>query len=268
MGSLVTKIKRFISNKNTVSIICVVLGLLVLYVGYNYRVKTAINPTTVPYANKTLDARHVITWDDISFMEVNSAYMKKAKNIVTDAKQLIGKEVTYGNDIKQGSFFFQEDITEPKLSPDYVLSDIKDGYTAFSLSVDETTTYGNYIAIGSYIDLWFEGEDDYDKIIYTKFVKSIQVLDVRDSKGVSLANSKSESPRELLFAVPDNLYSLLVKAEEVGELVPVPRNKSYTADPGETEVASNYVEQFILDKSAVIPDEKYYADNNVVNKEE
>ena len=61
MNSLLTKIKRFIGNKNTVTILCVVAGLVILYVGYNWRVKEAINPTLVPYAKVTLEARHVIT---------------------------------------------------------------------------------------------------------------------------------------------------------------------------------------------------------------
>ena len=50
MNSTLTKLKRFIGNKNTVTILCVIAGIVVLYVGYNYRVKSKINPTRVPYA--------------------------------------------------------------------------------------------------------------------------------------------------------------------------------------------------------------------------
>lgn len=256
MGSGLTKLKRFIGNKNTVTILCVVAGIVVLYVGYNYRVSSAINPTTIPYARNTLEARHVITAEDIGYMEVNSDVVTKSDNLITNANELIGQEVTYGNVIQQNSLFYTGDVTDPSLSPDYVLSDIEDGYTAFSLSVDTYTTYGNAIAKGDYIDLWFNGEDDTDKIIYTNLVRSIRVLDVRDSSGVSLehANSTGE-PAELLFAVPDDLYALLVKAQQVGTLEPVPRNRNYTADPGETEVVSDYVVQYVLSKSATIPDE-------------
>ena len=49
MGNIVTTIKRFLSNKNTVTIIGVLLGLIVLYVGYNYRVKTAVSTINVPF---------------------------------------------------------------------------------------------------------------------------------------------------------------------------------------------------------------------------
>ena len=263
MGSGLTKVKRFIGNKNTVTILCVVAGIAVLYIGYNYRVSSAINPTTVPYAKNTLEARHVITVDDIGYMEVNSDVVSKSDNLITNGNELVGKEVTYGNTIQQNSLFYDGDITEPNLSPDYVLSDIEDGYTAFSLSVDTYTTYGNAIAKGDYIDLWFNGEDDTNKIIYTNLVKSIRVLDVRDSSGVSLehANSTGE-PAELLFAVPDDMYSLLVKAQQVGTLEPVPRNRNYTADPGETEVVSEYVVQYVLSKSVTIPDENTSSGSN------
>ena len=263
MGSGLTKVKRFIGNKNTVTILCVVAGIAVLYIGYNYRVSSAINPTTVPYAKNTLEARHVITVDDIGYMEVNSDVVSKSDNLITNGNELVGKEVTYGNTIHQNSLFYDGDITEPNLSPDYVLSDIEDGYTAFSLSVDTYTTYGNAIAKGDYIDLWFNGEDDTNKIIYTNLVKSIRVLDVRDSAGVSLehANSTGE-PAELLFAVPDDMYSLLVKAQQVGTLEPVPRNRNYTADPGETEVVSEYVVQYVLSKSVTIPDENTSSGSN------
>lgn len=263
MGSGLTKVKRFIGNKNTVTILCVVAGIAVLYIGYNYRVSSAINPTTVPYAKNTLEARHVITVDDIGYMEVNSDVVSKSDNLITNGNELVGKEVTYGNTIQQNSLFYDGDITEPNLSPDYVLSDIEDGYTAFSLSVDTYTTYGNAIAKGDYIDLWFNGEDDTNKIIYTNLVKSIRVLDVRDSAGVSLehANSTGE-PAELLFAVPDDMYSLLVKAQQVGDLEPVPRNRNYTADPGETEVVSEYVVQYVLSKSVTIPDENTSSGSN------
>lgn len=255
MNSVITKIKRFLSNKNTVSILCVIAGLLVLYIGYNYRVSSKINPTIVPYTKTKLEARHVITAEDIGLMEVNSDVINKAINLIKKAEDLIGKEVKFGNEIPANSLIYKEDVTIPSLSPDYVLSDIEDGYTAFSLSVNTYTTYGNAITKGDYIDLWFNGRDDSRKIIYTNLVKSIKVLDVRDSKGVSLENSTSGQPSELLFAVPDDLYSLLVKALEVGDLEPVPRNRNYTAAPGDTEVISDYVKEYILSKSATIPDE-------------
>lgn len=271
MGNLVTKLKRFLSNKKTVTIICVIAGILVLYIGYNWRVNTATKPTTIPYAKNALSSRHVITSDDIGYMEVSNSVVSKSANMIKAANQLIGKEVMYGTTIPKNSFFYTESITSPENQPDNVISDIQDGYTLFSLSVDLHTTYGNAIYPGNYIDLWFKGVDDYRKLMYTNLIRSIKVLDVRDNQGQSVFETSSENrtPSELLFAVPDDMYSLLRKAQYISnvEIIPVPRNKNYTANPGETEVASSYVREFILSKSAVIPDEQISTNNQINNEE-
>lgn len=54
MGNLLTPFKKFLSNKNTVTIIGVLLGIVVLYIGYTWRVNQSISPKRVPYATQTL----------------------------------------------------------------------------------------------------------------------------------------------------------------------------------------------------------------------
>ena len=39
MGNLSFKLKKFLQNKNTVTIIGTVLIVAILYIGYNYRIK-------------------------------------------------------------------------------------------------------------------------------------------------------------------------------------------------------------------------------------
>lgn len=268
MGNIGAKLKKFLSNKNTVTIICVVAGILVLYIGYTWRVNSAISPTSIPYAKTTLSSRHVITNDDIGYMEVSSAVLSKSTNMIRNVNQLIGKEVMYGTTIPQNSFFYTETVVSPETQPDSVTVDIPDGYTLFTLPVDLHTTYGNSIFPGNYIDLWFKGTNDYNRLMYTNLISSIKVLDVRDSEGKSVFETAGETrtPSDLLFAVPDDMYSLLMKARYLSgysvEIVPVPRNKNYTANPGETEVASDYVKEFILSKTEVIPDENLSTGNS------
>ena len=50
MGNTTNGLKKFLQNKNTVTVIGVVLAVLVLYVGYKISVKSAVNKITVPYA--------------------------------------------------------------------------------------------------------------------------------------------------------------------------------------------------------------------------
>ena len=56
MNNMKTGLKRALTNKNTVTILGVILAVIVLYVGYNWRVKSATNPISVPYAVKTISA--------------------------------------------------------------------------------------------------------------------------------------------------------------------------------------------------------------------
>ena len=145
--------------------------------------------------------------------------------------------------------------------PDSAFADIQDGYTVYSLSVNLHTTYGNSIYPDNYIDLYVKAIDPENKVIFGKLIESIKVLAVKDSEGRHVFESATESrmPSELLFAVPNDMYSLLMKAGYVTSgnisIIPVPRNASYSANPGDTQVSSDYIKEFILNQSVMLPDE-------------
>ena len=141
MGNLLVKLKRFISNKNTVTILCVLAGILVIYIGYNWRVNKDTSPTSVPYANKTLSSGTVITKEDISYVEVSSSVLSKAKNMVTNANSIIGKSVSYGDTIQANGFFFKDDLKDPKDNSYYPLASMAEDEEAVTLTVNLHTTY-------------------------------------------------------------------------------------------------------------------------------
>ena len=39
------------------------------------------------------------------------------------------------------------------------------------------------------------------------------------------------------------------------EIIPVPRNASYSANPGETRESSEYIKNFILSKTVILPED-------------
>lgn len=259
MGNILTTVKRFLSNKNTVTILGVLLGILVLYIGYNYRVKQATTPVTVPYAKEELSSRTLITSDMIGYMEVSSSVVKDSPNLITNAQQLINKYVAFGTTIPANSMFYSTQVLSSDEMPDSAFENIPDGYTLYSLNVDLHSTYGNSIYPGNYIDLYFKGIDETQKVMFGKMIESIEVYAVKDSEGnhVFETTVESRTPAELLFAVPNDMYELLMKAGYISgssiEIIPVPRNKSYSLNPGDTVVSSDYIRNFILSKSATIP---------------
>ncbi|MBQ6686927.1 MAG: hypothetical protein IJN03_00195 [Bacilli bacterium] len=260
MGNLMTNLKKFISNKNTVTILGVILGVVVLYIGYNYRVKQAIELVSIPYATQAIAGKTKITSEMISTVEVNRSFLRNNPNVITDINKLIDQYVNYGMPVPNGAFFYTDQVVAEKQLNDSAFNDIPDGYTIFTLKVDLHTTYGNSIYPGNYIDLYLKAIDDTNRLIYGQFITSIEVLAVKDSAGNHVFEGASTgTPAELLFAVPDEMYKLLMKADLLTsnsiEIIPVPRNASYTSNKGETSVTSEYLKNFILSKSATIPDE-------------
>ena len=54
MNDFVNKLKKFFKNKNTVTILGVIIVLALLYWGYSTQVTTSVTPTQVPVAADTI----------------------------------------------------------------------------------------------------------------------------------------------------------------------------------------------------------------------
>lgn len=263
MGDILSKIKEFFKNKNTVTILCVLAGILILYVAYNWRVGKAVEPILVPYARKTLESQHLITADDIGYIEIAGTAAEKMNGLIRNVGPLIGRKVAYGETIQQNSFFFTDDVMDANTITGNaaIAREIPDGYTLIYLDVDLHSTFGNAIYPGNYIDLWFRASDDNGAFMYGKFLSSIKVLEVTDREGNSVFETSSEAraPSELLFAVDNEYKKLLEVAMQIGQLIPVPRNKSYTTHPEPMKV-NRYLENYVLAKSSMITDGASYVD--------
>ena len=90
MGNLVATLKRFISNKNTVTILAVLAGIIILWYFYNYRVNQAITTVRVPYALERIDTTKKIEADNIGYKELTRSSLKE-NDIIQDFNQLDGK---------------------------------------------------------------------------------------------------------------------------------------------------------------------------------
>ena len=262
MGNVLAPFKKFLSNKNTITILGVLLGVVVLYLGYQWRVNQAISPTTTFYATRTLVQGEKINAEDIGKTQISKTILDSMTNIVNDERNIVDQLVSFDCKIPQNSYFFKECLISEDEMPDSIFSNIPDGYTIFSLSVDNHSTYANSIFPDDSIDLYMatKSTDEDSKVIYGKFIKSIQVLAVKDSKGNNVFRDRDNvgEPAELLFSVPEDLYLLLSKAIYVGsiDIVPVPRNASYSTNREETEVESEFLRNYIIEKTVQIPDEE------------
>lgn len=258
MGNLLVPIKKFLSNKNTITILGVLIGVVVLYVGYNWRVTKSIQPVKIPYANVTMISGTKIVAENISYASVPKDMISNMDNLVTNANSIIGQLVAYDGKIAKNGFFFDEQLISEDDMPDSVFSQIPDGYTIYKLAVNYDLTYGNSIFPGDKIDLYLSSQDDQSKVIYGRIIKQIQVLAVKDNKGQNVFADKENQTESaiLMFAVPENLFLLLKKAEKLGiVLEPIPRNDSYAESAAPTELTSDELQALIINQTHVIPGE-------------
>jgi hypothetical protein len=258
MGSILVPFKKFLSNRNTITILGVLLGIVVLYLGYNWRVNKSIKPTEIPFSTATLQSTTKITSDVIGYTKVPKDMIKNMTNLETNVNKINGMLVSYDSKIPKNGFFFSENLIKEEDMPDSIFTNIQDGYTIYALKVDNDLTYGNAIFPEDMIDLYLSSKDEENKIIYGRLIKSIQVIAVRDKKGKNVFQDK-DNPTEsalLLFAVPEKIFLLLKKAEKLKiDIEPIPRNKSYSTNAQATELTNDELTTFITNQTHALNDE-------------
>lgn len=269
MGNIMLKLKRFLGNKNTVTIFCVVLGVAVLLIGYNYRVNEAVQPVSVPYALRDMEPKSKIEPDDVGTIKVSGAFVEQNPNLIKSKAFIVDGDpekgawyVHYDTKIPEGGLFYKNQLVTKDEIPDTAFDKIKDGEAPFSLSVNSHSTYGNSIMPGNYIDLYIKSTDQNGKVIFAKFIESIQVLAVKDANNDDVfANSEVErNSSELLFAVEENLFNLLNAATIVGgiDIIPVPRNEKYREEGNKgtgIQVSKQEIVNFIMEKLSELSDD-------------
>lgn len=248
MAGLVNGIRKMFLNRNTVTILAVIAGVIVLWFFYNMTLNNAINPVRVPIATREILATELITAEDIEYVEVNKSFLNNANNILTSSSQIINYYVNNGTSISKGAMFYKDQVTTREEISKTDFDNIPDGYTIYWLNVDNKSTYANSIYPGDKIDLWITGSDPQTKtIIYDEFINSIDVLEVKDSDGLNVFDdAENRTPAWLSFAVTDEMNTYLRVLDRSNfEIIPVPRNKMYTVEGKEVSYSNDNLTKLV-----------------------
>lgn len=261
MGNLNGGLKKFLSNKNTVTVVGVVVAILVLYIAYSMRVQAAVNPINVPYATQQIEPGTQITADMVGTMEVPPSMLEG--DVLTNQADIIDKYSNADTLIPEGSLFYTRQVVEKEQLPANIILDYPKGYVLYNMPVTTETTYGNSIYPGNYIDIYLritrkevEGQvattnDERELMQYGKFLENVQVLAVKDSAGQAVFSNLDEqrTPAMIVFALPEEYYILLKKASYLSlydsELVPVPTNESLQDEPDDLTMSSDSLREWI-----------------------
>ena len=120
-------------TKNTVTILGVILCLVILYIGYNYRINSKTELVAVPVAKQTIQPRTYITEDMIEIRNVPVELLNTSKYYTT-SKSIVGKYSNYNTMIAKGSLFYTDLVVEEKR------------FTRFSLFRSTRRIYSNKLS--------------------------------------------------------------------------------------------------------------------------
>ena len=247
MGS----IKKFFTNKTTITFVGVILGIIVLVGGYFFRVNKSLSDVKIPIAKRTLNATEVITSADIEYVKVNPEFYGTL-NVYTqyEINDLVNKYVSVGTSIPKGSVFFKSSVVAKKELPNSIFDNIDDKNTIYQLGVDEKTTIADSIRPGDRIDLILTTTVN-GKLVNQALISNIEVLVVRDKQGNNVFDEGTPTKSSwLLFSVPICTYRLLkyVEFQSNLKIYPLPSN-NYKLNPGETEFGSSELTKLITDNT-------------------
>lgn len=226
MNNILVSLKRFITNKNTVTVIGVIVILALLYWGYNSTIETQVRPVRIPIANETIQPRTLITDDMVSYIEVPSVSVNE--NVIRNSAAIVGKYTDVNTVVPSGSMFYSDVLIDEEDLPDSAFTAVKDGERPYNLSVTVASTYGNSIFPGNKIDVYMKATDENGLVMIGRLLAKVEVLAVKDSTGNNVFEdtSTTRTPSTLLFGVPEDVFILLKKTEYLTnqgvELFPVP----------------------------------------------
>lgn len=256
--------KKFLKNKNTVTIIGVIVCLLILFVGYNMRINQKTKLVTVYYANRTIQPKTLITEEMVSRTQVPGSFILGSYYKSYD--DIVGKYSNYNTMIAEGSIFYYDLLIDEANLPDAVLYDVNEGERVVSFPVNMETTYGNSIMPGNIIDVYVKLLDG-DKVVFGEYLRDVEVLGVKDANGRNVFESTDEarSPAYVYFSLPEAkylLYNSLIylagyNTDTETEIVLVPNTQKYESkDANATKVASSYLYKHVINGIKQIDDQQ------------
>lgn len=256
MNNLSNSMKKFLGNKNTVTIIGFVLCCVILYVGYNSRINQRVALTKVPYANQTIQPRTEITSNMISIMDVPASFLKGS--YYRSSEDIVGKFSNYNTVIAEGSLFYTDLVIEKSSLPSATYLNIDEGDTLIIYNVNMDSTYANSMMPGDSIKIYFKARGDSGEIMFGKFLDNIEILAMKDSSGRHVFENSAEArtPAYMLFALPEEMHLLFRKALYLSgsygvELILVPNTQELKEEDA-VMVTSKDIQEFIDSKTEMV----------------
>ena len=253
-------LNKFLRNKNTVTILGIILIVFLLFIGFNVTINQTVNPVSIPVAKTTIPAQTKITGDMLQIKKISKVGL--TENVIRNASLIVGKYTSINVTIPAGSMIYTDWIVDEDSIPGNWIEkiDISKGEEAYYYKVDMASTFGNSILPDSHIDIYMSAKDANGNIMYGKLFSSIKILAVHDASGHNVFADPSNvgSPSYLAFGLSRDNYKLLKRAEYLKgqgiDLVIEPKGQKYVSSLG-TLVSSKILQDYINNATSTVSDE-------------
>ena len=244
--------------------------LVALYIGYSGSIKKQTNPISMPVAARRINQKTQITSEDVTYKQVANSMV--GNDAIRSSAMIIGKYTNINVTIPEGSLFYSDWLVDSEDIPGNWIEqlDYEAGELGYYMSVDIASTLGNSVLPDTYIDIYMKAADENGTIMFGKLMKNIKVLVVHDSSGKNVFDNSSEigSPSKIGFAVNQDMYMLLKKAEYLNvELVLAPRGVTVPTEDYVIVTSAtlrDYIDaQTITIEEDIIAEEIENPDNNI-----
>lgn len=258
MNNFSIGLKRFITNKNVVTIVGVLVVLGILYYGYSSSIKKQTEPVAVPVAAHEIGALTEITSEDITIKNVAKSML--SDNVVRSSAQIVGKYTKFNVTVPKDGMFYTEliDVAENIPGNWIEMLDYDKEELGYYMPVTISSTLGNSVLPNSYIDIYMTATDETGTKMFGKLLENVKVLVVHDSTGKNVFKSadKISSPSKIGFGVNKDLYILLKKAEYLDlDLVIAPRGMT-VPENDYVMVKSSTLRDYIEALTVTVPEDE------------
>lgn len=271
MSNILIGVKKFISNKNVVTVLGLVLIVGIIYFSYNTTVKEKTNPITVYVASKTISPNTLITKDMVKRTMLPASAV--TSNVWRTEGDIVGKYSSMNSVIPAGSLFYKEVTIAAADKVDAIYDGLKKDEVLYNFPVSMVSTYGNTIAPGNVVDIYMKAVDDSGEIMVGKLLENVKILSVKDNNGNDVFSdlANKTSPAFIYFGVTEDVHILLRKASYLTnkgvELFPVPHGTVVSEEELTMKVSTQYLRDFINAHTVTI-DETPVDDNLEVEEKE
>lgn len=230
-------IVRFLKNKNTVTVIGIILIVTILWAGYYFQLQSQVKPVSVPVAATTIQPRTQITSDMIKYVDVPKGYI--SKNAITNSAQIISMYSQYNTMIPEGSMFYNEAITSEETMPNHLLKLLNEGEIGISLKLEDSQKMPGFnIMPNEKIDLYVKIATKEGTIMFGRLLENMTVLDVLNDQGESTyeVSDGTRNTKYLVFGVQEDLFLLLKRADYLTTVQFIPIQHGAWVDDSDAQI--------------------------------